>query len=126
MAAELVVDIVYEGVVAERDEDGNTARVLFGQRALAQTRVTQGFGQANRVVFVPGDEKGAIGEYGPAVKPRLRSFENNSTPRTLFTLGEVVRVYVWGSDQTVPDGDPDYERAQYRAARFLHDQVVRA
>lgn len=123
MAAELAIDILWEGLVANLAADGNTAKVLFGARALTATRAAPVEAQ-NRVVVVPGDEKGALGEYGPATKPRLGI--GALTPRTLATLKEVFRVYVWAIDRSVADGQPDYERAQYRAARFLHDQVYRA
>jgi hypothetical protein len=123
MAAELAIDLMFEDLVSNLAADGNTARVLFGQRALTATRSAPVEAQA-RVVVVPGDEKGALGEYGPATKPRLGI--GASTPRTLGTLKEVFRVYVWAQDRSVADGHPDYERAQYRAARFLHDQVYRA
>ena len=119
--AELAFEILYDGVKAKLAEDGNTCAVVFGQREVAK-RINGGPGQANRVVFAPGDEKGAIGEYGEATKARLPSFQNRSTPRTLFTLGELFRVYCWAFDSS----DPENELAQYRAARFLHDQVVRA
>ena len=121
MAAEHAFDIIFERVIAQLAADSNTANVVFGARELAK-RINYGPGQANRVVFVPGDEKGAIGEYGPAVKSRPRSFEGINTPRTLFTLGEIFRVFCWAFDGT----NPESERAQYVAARFLHDQVVRA
>jgi hypothetical protein len=121
MASEHAFDLLFEDVVANLAADGNTANVVFGAREIAK-RVNFGPGQANRVVFVPGDEKGALGEYGPAVQARLRSFQGISTPRTLRTLEEVFRVYCWAVDAT----DPENERKQYVAARYLHDQVVRA
>lgn len=121
MASELAFDILFEGVKTQLSADGNMANVVFGARELAK-RINYGPGQANRVVFVPGDEKGLIGEYGPAIKPRLPSFQGHVTPRTLFTLGEVFRIFCWGFDAATPED----ERAQYVAARYLHDQVVRA
>lgn len=123
MAAELASDILFEDLVANLADDGNTAKVLFGARALTATRTAPVEAQA-RVVVVPGDEKGALGEYGPMTKPRLGI--GALTPRTIGTFKEVFRIFVWAQDRTVADGHTDYERAQYRAARFLHDQVYRA
>lgn len=121
MASNHAFDLLFEDVKANLLADGNTAAVLFGQRELAK-RINYGPGQANRIVFVPGDDKGAIGDYGPATTTRKPSFQGITTPRTLGTLREVFRVFCWAFDAAAPED----ERAQYAAARYLHDQTVRA
>lgn len=121
MASQHAFDIIYSGCKLQLIADGNTTPVLFGKRELAK-RINKEVGVFRRVVFVPGDDKGAIGEYGPATKVRLPAFQGNVATRTLYTLTEVFRVYCFAFDASAPED----ELAQYAAARYLHDQVVRA
>lgn len=116
----LGIDLLIDDMQAQLTADGNTAKIVFGQREPARVRINPGPGQANRVVIVPGDEKGNLGDYGPAKRPR--GLLGSATPRTLCTWNEQFRIFIWAFDPS----EPENERAQYRAARFLHDQIVRA
>jgi hypothetical protein len=72
--------------------------------------------RGNRIIWVPGDDdSGDAGEYLPA-----RQIAGN--PRNLARVGELFTVYIVGEDKAQPEN----ERAQYNAARVLHDAWFRA
>jgi len=102
------------------------ATVVFGKREVTK-QINQGPGRANRVVFVPGDEAGALGAYEPVREPgpNLRSrviAGGRRTPRSLWDWHVAGRVYVWAFDGTAPED----ERKQWDAMVELHDYVVEA
>lgn len=70
---------------------------------------------AARLVFVPGDANGSLGEDLPA-----RNIGRN--PRPIATLGELFHVFVTAYDASAPEN----ELAQYKAARILFDEWRRA
>ncbi len=114
MVDTLALENLVDRIQARFTADGTTAAIAFGWKEPAK-QVNQGPGRANRIVFVPGDPNGAIGEVGPAKYP-------GRNPRPLGTLGELVTVYVWAYDATAPTN----ERSQYGAARRLFDAWYRA
>lgn len=113
MAEELACLALYDDVVERFATESPTVKIDFGWKAPAK-QVNQGEGGASRVVFVPGAE-GKIGQYNGA----RRAGRN---PRPLATLVERLTVYVWAFDGS----DPHDDRTQYRAAKLLHNAVVRA
>lgn len=70
----------------------------------------------NRLVWVPGEPSGAIGEI---VAPRMPG--NRQTGRPFTNLEEKFHVFVTGYDAAAPT----IERAQYVATRLLFDELVR-
>lgn len=72
---------------------------------------------ARRIVWEPGDD-GDLGEIDPARNP-------GRNPRSLYTLGELVTVYLEAADITSASTSEN-ERAQYIAARLLFDRWLRA
>jgi hypothetical protein len=70
---------------------------------------------AARLVFVPGDSSGSLGEDLP---PR----HVGRAPRPIATLGELFQVYVTAYDASAPEN----ELAQYQAARVLFDEWRKA
>jgi hypothetical protein len=109
MADTLALIALYDAVVARFVLEGTAATNHFGWRASAQQLPGQ------RIVWIPGDEDGDIGEM---LAPR----HPGGNPRSLGTLDEIFRVEIKGEDTTAPES----ERAQYIAARFLFDTWYRA
>lgn len=114
MADVLAVPYLITRVRAQFATDGVNAAVHFGRRE-KHKQINQGNGRANRVVFQPGDNSGAIGAYAPARNP-------GGNPRPLLTLNEKLVVFIWAFDAS----NPADELTQYQAVRFLHDTVIRA
>ena len=85
--------------------------VVFGWRE-APKQVNQGVLGANRVVVSPGDPTGKMGDFMSAKLP-------GRAPRPLATMGELVTLYLWAFDGS----DPTDAKAQWAAARRLHDVV---
>jgi hypothetical protein len=105
---------LYRHVKARLAASGITAEVRFGVREPTK-QINQGPGRANRVVFSPGDESGALGAYDAPVKP-------GRNPRSLWDWVLVARVYVWAYDPS----DAHDESVQWDAVTELHDCVVEA
>jgi len=101
--------VLFEDVQARLAAESPGVAVRFGWREAPQ-QINQGTGRANRVVFEPS---------GGSYSTPKRLPQN---PRSLRTLEESTTVYCWGVDTTELHSD----LAQYRAARLLHDSVVRA
>ncbi len=99
--------------------DNVTAAVVFGRREAAK-QTNQGPGGGNRVVFAPGLPDGKAGTYEGAKLHRQGLAVSKS--KSLGTFREYATVRVWGVDIA----NPNDEALQYKAARLLHDQVVRA
>lgn len=111
---ELALEVLYDKVVARFAAEGpyyNAAPVPqpFGWRFVAQQHV------GPRIVWVPGDPRGAIGDMGPARNP-------GGLPRSLGTLFEQFHVIISSQDPEQPEN----ERLQYRTTRLLHDYWYRA
>lgn len=68
-----------------------------------------------RIVWVPGDPAGVVGEIAGARSP-------GQNPRPLATLDELFTVHITGLDPAQPES----ERHQYEAARLLYDAWFRA
>lgn len=111
MATVLALELVYEAVVARFDLEAPTVEIRFGAREVGKA-INRG--PTARVVFEPGVD-GKAGDYVRARAP-------GRNPRPLATLLETATVYCWAYDPTAPRD----ELAQYRAARLLHDGVIRA
>jgi hypothetical protein len=103
---------------------GVTATVAFGKREVGK-QINQGVGRANRIVFAPGDEAGALGSYVPAVPGRniqATGVAQRRIPRALWDWNVALRVYVWAYDATLAED----ELAQWGAMVELHDLTVEA
>ena len=72
----------------------------------------------NRVIVVPGDPSGGIGEWGAAKWPGRRE----DGPRPLGNINELFTLYVYGVDPDCPEN----ELSQYEATRLLWDDVYAA
>lgn len=119
MTTILALPLLFADVQAQLAADASTANVVFGWRERTKTRINQGPGGANRVVFEPGEEKGKAGEYAPPVK--TRGVWGTRSLRSLGTFLETCTIECWAYDP-----DDQSELAQYTAARHLHDHVIRA
>lgn len=113
MAEELALLLLYDDVAARFAAEAPTIQCSFGWREPTK-QINQGAGGAARVVFEPGVERKA-GKYTGARRP-------GRNPRPLRTMLESCTVRCWAFDASAPND----ERAQYRAARLLHDATVRA
>lgn len=109
MSDTLALEALHDAVVARFTADATPCNLLFGWRERAQQAI------APRIVMVPGDEAGALGEWLPARQP-------GRNPRSLGTIGELFHVVISAQDPTAPESD----RAQYRAVRLLLDAWWRA
>lgn len=106
--------LAYEKLIADVRAEFNEYEVecenLFGWRVPAQHHV------GDRIVWVPGDQTGDLGE---VVAPKWPGRH----PRPLATLGELFTVYITGRP---PQEVVEYEEAQYHASRVLFDAWLRA
>lgn len=107
--AQLVAD-----VQALATAEANDVSIVYGAREPHRT-TNQGPGRANRIVFAPGDDKDKAGTYSKARYP-------GRNPRSLATLAETFRVYVWAFDPSAPRD----ELKQDEACRAIHEWAVRA
>lgn len=101
------------------EQHGVTASVLFGRKPRAQ-QMNQGVGQANRVIFQPGDDGGKFGKLAGTHQPGLRSDQGNA--RSLVNFQCLLTVSVWAVDTT----NLNDEGAHMCAAEDLFEHVVRA
>lgn len=111
MAETFPILLIFDEVAALFTAESTTAALAFGNREIAK-QMNQGPGRANRVIFAP---EGELGEYQSARAP-------GRNPRPLTTLIERATVYCHAVDTSALND----QRAQYTAARLLHDAVVRA
>mgnify|MGYP000101882798 CR=1 FL=1 len=109
MSDTLALEALHDAVVARFTADATPCTLLFGWKERAQQAI------APRIVMVPGDETGALGEWLPARQP-------GRNPRSLGTLGELFHVVISAQDPTAPEND----RAQYKVTRLLFDAWWRA
>jgi hypothetical protein len=80
-----------------------------------QRILNQGVGQANRVLFMPGDDKGAEGDL---VQPR----RTNGNPRALWKWERIVTASIWAVDST----DTANEELQIQASSNLFQLTTQA
>lgn len=106
----LALGRLYDAVVAQFDTDGTDVACLFGWRASATQKTRD-----RRIVWIPGDESGAVGMVGSARFP-------GRNPRPIGTLYEMFRVEIEAVDPT----NREDERANYQATRELFDAWYRA
>lgn len=110
MADKLALLTLYDAVVAQFAADDMTGVAQpFGWRFVAQHFV------GNRIVWVPGNPIGMVGNMLPPRNP-------GGDPRSLGTLDEQFYVVICGQDPS----DPENERAQYDVTRRLRDFWFRA
>lgn len=102
---------LYDQVTARFTAENTGAASTFGWRDVA-SKLTTG----QRVIWVPGDPGGDLGELGGARSPGVNQ------PRPIYLLPELFHVYIVGSDES----DPENERKQYVATRWLYDAWLRA
>lgn len=121
MAITLALPRLYDAVGARLIDEGalNTedppvlvplAAQYFGWREPARQHI------GNRIVWVPGEPDGKIGEFGPPRYPGARP-----DGRHLFNLPEAFHCYLTAYDSSQPEN----ELLQYTAARLLLDNFVR-
>lgn len=110
MAVIFPVTRLYDAVRARFLAESVPVAMLFGWRTPFQQLET-----GNRIVWVPGDPDGALGELLPPKYP-------GRNPRALANLGELFYVEISAADVA----DPENERAQYQATRELFDTWLRA
>jgi len=106
------VEHLYDTVAARFEAEGTVVAMTFGWREPPRQQTTP-----RRIVWTPGDEKGAIGDIAPA-----RKTEEWTNPRPLLNLKELFTVTISANDSSKPEN----ERAQYAATRALYDAWVRA
>jgi hypothetical protein len=103
----LALEHLYNGVRAFFDAQGWECYQPFGWREPAQQQITR-----NRIVWVPGDRSGYIGNIiGPS--------QPGGVPRYLATIKETFYVVIstWADD-----AEPETELLQWRSTRKLFDQ----
>ncbi len=110
MADKLALLKLYDDVQARFDTEGTVCAMAFGWRPPAQQQLT-----AARITWTPGDVNGKIGEVGAPRRP-------GRDPRPLGTLHELFTVEFFAFDPA----EPENERLQYQAVRFLFDAWFRA
>ena len=106
MAVILALEKLYTDVVATLAIRDPEIDVPFGWK-----EPTKQSGEKKRIVWVPGDDTGRLGDLLPVQ-------QTGRVPRPLGTLGELFTVYIVGYDSTAPND----ELAQYKAARLLYDR----
>lgn len=76
-------------------------------------QINQGTGGANRIVMLPGDPGGKVGDLQKPSGP-------GRNPNPLAAMAELATILLWAYDAT----DPTSALLQWRAARRLHDVVI--
>lgn len=115
MAILTAVENAFERVTARFTAEGVTVPNYFGWNT-PEKQPVQG-ASARRICWVPGDPSGSAVAGIEAPKTDAKVF-----PRSLATLVEVVRVYIFAANKALPELD----QAQYNATRLLFDAWYRA
>jgi len=102
--------LLFDDVIARFETDCTNAENRFGWREPGKQKTSEA-----RIVWVPGDPAGKIGELGAARNP-------GGNPRSLATLRELFTVYISDRDSQFPED----ERKQYEKTRALYDAWYRA
>jgi hypothetical protein len=100
-------------VDAQFAADGSDVPSFFGAR-----EITQQFASNRRIVWVPGDPNGDIGE----VREPVRTGE--APVRDVAEILERFTLYIHGTDADVANASDD--EAQYQEVRLIFDAVIRA
>ncbi|NUP05523.1 MAG: hypothetical protein HOW73_05635 [Polyangiaceae bacterium] len=109
------LDSLYTDVERFFRDKGLSEYLGWGRRELTKQINQKPGTRAGRVIWIPGDDTGKTGELGaPKFGKRI--------PRTVLSWRELATVHIWGRDATAPND----ERAHYRVARDLFEQVCRA
>lgn len=111
--ATLALDYLFDRLTSETAERLDPAPVVAMGWRQPTYQVNQGPSGAGRVLLVPGDPGGKVGDLISAKRPQR-------DPAPVATLVELATLYLWAYDGT----DPSDARLQWRAARRLHDVVV--
>ena len=123
MGAVLALENLYDLCLARFTAEGTfpdaAAANTFGWRE----PVRQG-GPVNRLIWVPGDPSGGLGEIKGPRYPYQNAGSITAAGRPLLNLNELFSVYVVAADVT--PANVTVERAQYHAARLLYDAWLRA
>ncbi len=118
MATKLALEYLYESVVARFTAEGTAATQVFGWREPPKQ-----LAGPPRIVWVPGDPAGSLGEIGGARYPgRNQTSPDPDLGRPLATLRELFTCYIHAEDAS----DPQDELLQFKAARLLYDAWYRA
>lgn len=112
-AATLSLDYLFDRIVTQSAERLDPAPACFFGWREPGKQLNQGTGGANRILLVPGDPGGKVGDIEGGKRP-------GRDPNGLATMVEVATLYLWSYDAT----DPTDARLQWRAARRLHDVVI--
>lgn len=115
MAILTAVENAFERVTARFVTEGVTVPNLFGWTTPEKQPVPGA--HTRRICWVPGDPSGSAVVALEAPKTDAKVF-----PRSLATIVEVVRVYIFAANKALPESD----RAQYNATRLLFDAWYRA
>ena len=117
MADKTAVRNVYEiiGTLLATKAETRDVELQFGWRE--RSRAVQGTAHS-RVILVPGDPSGGIGEWGAPKWPGRR----DNGPRPLGNINELFTLYVYG----INTDSTECEMAQYEATRLLWDDVYAA
>lgn len=110
MAIVFALPRLYDAVAARFAAESFACAMAFGWRTPAAQIET-----SRRIVWVPGDESGELGEILPPKYP-------GRNPRALLNLGELFYCDLSTSDVATPED----ERTQYQATRELYDTWLRA
>lgn len=111
--ATLALDDLFDKIVARTAERLDPAPAChFGWRE-APKQVNQGTGGANRIVLMPGDPNGKVGDIDDHKNP-------GRTPGQVATMSELGTLYLWAYDASAATD----ARVQWRAVRRLHDVVI--
>lgn len=108
--------VLFDAVVDRFDTDSTAVEMHFGWREPQKYKTARA-----RIVWVPGDEGGNVGEVRPARNPGTGT-NGGTGPRSLATLAELFTVYISANDPKSPED----EREQYIATRALFDAWYRA
>lgn len=108
----LALPTLRDAVIARFKKDRTCADNEFGWREPQRVKTVE-----QRIVWVPGDPSGAVGNVGSA-----RHSGETAEQRSLATLRELFTVYIAANDPQFPED----ELSQYVATRLLFDAWVRA
>ncbi len=118
-----LVDLV-EKVRAYFVANGVSAGVHLGWQARYRV-INQGPGQANRVVFTPGDDNGAAGRILAPRRVGQRSVGANDSTRALYDWDRIVLVSMWASAPGSIGDEEARESATYEVLEDLIEQTMR-
>lgn len=104
---------------------GVNAGVHLGWQARYRV-INQGPGQANRVVFTPGDDNGAGGKILAPRRVGQQHVGPDDSIRALYDWDRLVMLSMWASDPTANGDEEVREAATYEALEDLVEWTCRA